>query len=336
MGTPARWIGLLATALFAVSLFQIRSAWEIRMYSLGTALSLFSSWLLLRALFSERPKGRAWTLYALAGLLFAYTHYFALFSLFAQFFFAAAIILHAARWKLRAVLRDARLRWLASAGAVMAAGWSPWLSVFLQQRQRVADGWNSGTFTLWHVPSICYQMFFHPDVHGSAPLYIATVALACCAALLVAAWRGSAGHWCVCCLAVVPFTLIALASGGRFQLDGCSVHDVRAAVRVGGACRCAGEDPDRAAGGRRRMYSFRRGCCCMSILLIRSTPARRRWAAAAYIDEHRRPGEPVIACSPLVMFPTQYHHGTGKAGSFAAIWGQDLPLYAGGSAPVAR
>ncbi len=45
----ARWIGVVATALFAVSLFQIRSAWEIRMYTLGTALAMISSWLLLRA-----------------------------------------------------------------------------------------------------------------------------------------------------------------------------------------------------------------------------------------------------------------------------------------------
>ena len=59
----ARWIGLVATALFAVSLFQVRYAWEIRMYSLGTALAMFSSWLLLRALTAQ-----AATRFALAAL----------------------------------------------------------------------------------------------------------------------------------------------------------------------------------------------------------------------------------------------------------------------------
>ena len=71
----ARWIGLAATALFAVSLFQVRMAWEIRMYSLGTALAMFSAWLLVRALTARPPRRMLWMLYMLVGLLFAYTHY---------------------------------------------------------------------------------------------------------------------------------------------------------------------------------------------------------------------------------------------------------------------
>ena len=45
----ARWIGLVAAALFAVSTYQIRAAWEVRMYAMGTALVALSTWLLLRA-----------------------------------------------------------------------------------------------------------------------------------------------------------------------------------------------------------------------------------------------------------------------------------------------
>ena len=45
----ARWIGLVGAALFAVSMYQIRAAWEIRMYAMGTALVAVSTWLLLRA-----------------------------------------------------------------------------------------------------------------------------------------------------------------------------------------------------------------------------------------------------------------------------------------------
>ena len=48
----ARWIGLVSAALFAVSTYQIRAAWEVRMYAMGTALVALSTWLLLRALFA--------------------------------------------------------------------------------------------------------------------------------------------------------------------------------------------------------------------------------------------------------------------------------------------
>jgi hypothetical protein len=84
----SRWTGLVATALFAVSLFQVHSAWQIRMYSLGTALAMFSSWLLVRAVTARPARGLPWMLYMLVALLFAYTHYAALFSLAAQFLFA--------------------------------------------------------------------------------------------------------------------------------------------------------------------------------------------------------------------------------------------------------
>ena len=64
--------------VFAVSMYQIRAAWEIRMYAMGTALVAVSTWLLLRALFAPVQRWGAWAAYAAAALAFAYTHYFAL------------------------------------------------------------------------------------------------------------------------------------------------------------------------------------------------------------------------------------------------------------------
>ena len=213
----------------------------------------------------------------------------------------------------------------------MAAGWSPWLSVFLQQRQRVADGWNSGTFTLWHVPSICYQMFFHPDVHGSAPLYIATVALACCAALLVAAWRGSAGHWCVCCLAVVPFALITLASCVSSNLMVPRYMAFLQPFLLIAVAAALGKIP---FGWLRNVAAYL--AVSAGLLLhadfVDSLDIPHRpgaIAAAAYINAHRRPGEPLIGCSPLVGFPTQFHL---KDRQDWHIYSNraELPHYAGG------
>ena len=53
----ARWIGLVSAVLFAVSTYQIRAAWEIRMYAMGTALVALSTWLLLRALCARAAVG---------------------------------------------------------------------------------------------------------------------------------------------------------------------------------------------------------------------------------------------------------------------------------------
>ncbi|MGO8748371.1 MAG: hypothetical protein ACLQNE_20550 [Thermoguttaceae bacterium] len=88
----ARWIGLVGAALFAVSMYQIRAAWEIRMYAMGTALVAVSTWLLLRALFAPVQRWGAWAAYAAAALAFAYTHYFALYSLVGQAVFAVGFL----------------------------------------------------------------------------------------------------------------------------------------------------------------------------------------------------------------------------------------------------
>jgi mannosyltransferase len=56
--SKGRGIGLLAAALVAVSVFQVRYAWEARMYTLGTALAALSSWALFRALHATRHPRR--------------------------------------------------------------------------------------------------------------------------------------------------------------------------------------------------------------------------------------------------------------------------------------
>src|SRR5262245_42684847 len=86
-------IGLLVATLVALSVFQIRWAWEIRMYTLGTALMALSSWQLFRALKIEQHRTRNWLLYGFVTLLFAYTHYYALFSIAAQGVFVAGLLL---------------------------------------------------------------------------------------------------------------------------------------------------------------------------------------------------------------------------------------------------
>ena len=98
--------GLLAAALVALSPMQVDWSQQVRMYSLGAALSLFSCWLLLRALRAGAAR-RPWARFTLSATLLAYTHYFGLFVVAAQFLCAAAWAVHAEagrrRWGSRTV-----------------------------------------------------------------------------------------------------------------------------------------------------------------------------------------------------------------------------------------
>ena len=99
-GTPgdARKAGLLAAALAAVSPLQAYWGAQLRMYALGMALAMLSSWAMLRALRASPDRRRAaWALHGVLALLFAYTHYFALFTLAAQAMFIAGLQL--ASWR---------------------------------------------------------------------------------------------------------------------------------------------------------------------------------------------------------------------------------------------
>ena len=83
---------LLAALLVAISAFQIRWSWDARPYALGAALVLLSSWALFRALRTREHAGHWWCGYAFLAVMFAYTHYFALFSLVVQAGFALYVL----------------------------------------------------------------------------------------------------------------------------------------------------------------------------------------------------------------------------------------------------
>ncbi len=328
----ARWIGLVATSLFGVSLFQIRMAWEIRMYSLGTALAMFSSWLLVRALTAKPQRGLPWMFYMLSALGFAYTHYCALFSLFAQGLFALAYLLSGLRWNLKAALKDAGFRWFALAYAGVAAGWSPWLPQFLEQRRRVAAGWYNDPFSIEHVAEICYKMFFHPEVHGWVMSYMMIVAGFCPIVVLAMLWKGRAGQWCVACLAVVPFALIWLVSSvsSNLMLDRymAFLQPFLLIAMASALWRIPiGVVRDLIA------YAVVAAGLALHVDFVDSLNIANRpgaSAAASYIDAQRRPGEPVIACSPLLMFPTLFHSRQ-REGWRVYSNQLEISFYAGGS-----
>jgi hypothetical protein len=132
---------LLAAALVAFNVLQIDGSRQVAMYSLGAALFVWASWLLLRA---SRPGGGgriAWPLYGALALAFCYTHHLAPFFVFMQGLFVLALWL--AAWRAgRPEDRPSggQLRWALAAAAALAVGYFPAGLKLLAKSGQVARG----------------------------------------------------------------------------------------------------------------------------------------------------------------------------------------------------
>jgi mannosyltransferase len=334
-----REIGLVVAALVALNVFQIRWAWEARMYTMGTALVALSSWTLFRALHASEQTIRPWLVYAFLTLLFAYTHYYALFSIAAQAVFMTGYLLVAGVRRGGVAVLQNRMFWNAAlAGLIVTAGWLPWLPYFLRQRDQVRAAFWGQSPTWVDIPKLCVQMFVDPqDADLSSPNLLACASL-CGMGLLAIRWgaqagRGrlfSAGTWYVLTAAVFPVITGVLAS---FLVT--RVIDVRYFLfahlfLLAGFGVLLGQAPSRAK--RSFGYAVVLGTFLVtyinfwSKLDVAHKPGARE--AAAWIAEHRRPGEPVVVCSPLLFLP-MLHHASDRTDYY--LWGdfQEVPHYNG-------
>jgi uncharacterized membrane protein len=321
-----RRIGLVVAALVALSVFQIRWAWETRMYTLGTALAAFSSWALLRALHAPPRSLRPWVLYGLLTLLFAYTHYYALFSIAAQTLFLAGYLLVQARGRVSLVLRQPVLWHALLAGAIVAVGWLPWAPTFLKQRQQVQAGYWSQPVTFWQVPYGCYQMLVDPQDAVFSPS-ASLLALGFCGTVLLAVlWKARTGEWYVFAAVAGPFALSLLVSlldtkvfhvkfflfAHLFFLAALGVLLGRVPFRLGRGLVCGGV----LAAFLVASVGF------WQKLDIPSKGGAR--GAAALIASQRQPGEPVVVCSSL-LYDAMVFHAQDRSGWFLFNEGREVP-----------
>lgn len=132
--------GLLAAFLLAIHVGQVAAGRNVRMYTLGILLAGLSAFFLLRAL--RRPeRSTAWFLaYGVAAAAFAFTHYYAFFSIAGQVGFALAW----AAWRWRRGQRGEAfrlLRGLALGGLAAGLLFVPWLPAFLRQSRGVRESY---------------------------------------------------------------------------------------------------------------------------------------------------------------------------------------------------
>lgn len=325
-----RGMALFAAALVAVSVFQIRWAWEVRMYALGTALAAFSSWALLRAL--HRP-GRLhpWLLYAAFALLFAYTHYYALFTLAAQAVFVLGYLMTRARGKVSVLVRDATFWHALIAADVIVVGWLPWLPLFLRQRAQVqAEFWTLPP-SRWDIPNACWQMFVNP-VHGTCSHGEALFAAILCAIVLLALlWRARAGEWYVFTATTVPLGLSVLVSALdtkvfhlRFLLFAHLFFLVALAVLVS-------RIPSRLERGAISLLLLG-GCLGLYVHFMQKLDFSHRpgpRATADFLVAHRQPKEPIIVTAAPLYFPILYHLDGRVPCHLLVLEGQPVAHYLG-------
>lgn len=145
--------GLLAAGLIALSPLQIHWSQEIKMYALGTCLTLWSSWTLL-CWFQTRKWGWLVGYVPLAAGL-ALQHHYGTFTVFAQLTFTFA-------WAIR---RSWTGSWQTEFVPVLLASWATaslwalWLPSFLIQRSLVKESYWIGKFQWTDVVQVWRDLF---------------------------------------------------------------------------------------------------------------------------------------------------------------------------------
>ena len=144
-----RAAGLLAACLVAVSPYHIHAAHQVRPYTLGILLAVFSTWLLVCALNARTRRGMisGWLFYALTAVAFCYTHNLALFSLVAQGLYAGAVLVagrgqEQSGSEAAAARGSASRRWALLAAGLVVLCYLPWLPKAFAQSENMRTAWT--------------------------------------------------------------------------------------------------------------------------------------------------------------------------------------------------
>lgn len=161
-------LAIIAAFFLAINPFQIQYSLEARMYTLGTFLVLFSSWVLLKAL--ESNKLKHWIFYALLTAAGLYTHYYLVFSIAAQGLYVLYYL-----YKEKKIKSSLTLKSLGSY-VLAAALYIPWIPTLLTQLKRVQAAYWIPEPDRWSVPSTIWKMVFGGQGNDHTTLFFAALA----------------------------------------------------------------------------------------------------------------------------------------------------------------
>jgi uncharacterized membrane protein len=324
----ARATGLWAATFVALSVFQIRWSWEVRMYSLGAALAVFSSWILFRALHARSGRYGLWLCYAALSVIFAYTHYFGLFTIAAQGLFVLGYLIVQTMERGKApeaevkdegasflgrLVRHPQFRPALLAAVVLLICWVPWMPIFLDQRHSTIETRN------WMPPpslkaarSYGYHLFIEPEGYVFPDsVDIAWLCVAVCIAVpLALLWKARAADWFVIVSALFPILLSLAVSAAfdmrvfysRYFLFAQTFILVGLALLLG---RSRFRWERIAVGAALVLLMLGLDVHYLRALDLPSYPSYR--GVIDYIQSQRRPGEPVIVCDRRYYLPLLFH-----------------------------
>ncbi len=210
--------GLLAASLVAIHAGQVAAGRNVRMYTLGVLLAGLTALFLLRALRCPE-RSRMWFLaYGLAAAAFAFTHYYAFFTIVGQLGLGAMW----AAWRWRTGQQGEALhlfRGLGLGALTAVLVFAPWLPAFLRQSRGVRESYWISPVSLAALDKALVLWATGLEPQGS----LARIALL--AVLGVAAWSvwrsGRAGIFLVT-QALAPWLLavgLSLVSGRPIFLE---------------------------------------------------------------------------------------------------------------------
>ena len=308
----ARLAGLLAAALLALSPMQIEWSQQLRMYSLGAALAVWSSDALLAALPSSSQSFRRWGLYVATATALAYTHYFGLFLIAAQALYAFGVT-HAARRA--APASGASLVRVSLPFLAVAILWLPWVPQFLTHRRQVDHAFWTGPLDPFNFSAVFFQMGMGnwTDRFSYGPL-------ACGVAAVTLATWGLQLRFCRGgrILALAPLVTVLLALTASVIGRNIVIPRYFLFAQTLAVCGLATLLWRLPAPGPR-------GLATAAMLLgfgwlgLGVAERRDRWAARpgfpaaiAFLDAHRESGEPILAANPMVQITAAATARSGK------------------------
>jgi hypothetical protein len=330
---------LLAAVFMALSPFQIAWAMQVRMYAMLTAVVALSSWLMMRAVQAssqdkEDDKAswsvfpNAWTLYTLSALAVAYTHYFGLFAVAAQYIFLLGLALR--QWGVersesrsmsadRTRARESGRRMLRAAmislGAVVV-GCALWAPIFARQLTQVRDSFWIPPATGRMVATTVYQTLSYSEYDVPSDKD-AVACLDLLVLLLIAlVWWAQAADWYVALSAALPPTMALLADALGAHLWNThyflAVHLFWLVALAVVVSRIGYALPRRLA-----IAVLICAFAATSALHWRLREAQARLPgmreAMAWLDAGRVREEPVVVCSPM-LFPDVLAHSQKRQG----------------------
>lgn len=324
---------LLAAAGLALAPFQIEWSQQVRMYALGSALSLWSSWFLVRAIQRHPPCRRPWCGYVLTASALAYTHYYGLFVLAAQFLFAVGACLKHQLQARSGMSRNSCVPHVLVAFVLIAMSWSPWLPEFLSHRQQVVDSFWTQPLKSDDVAWTCVQIW--TGTWAEWPPFGQKLAWGVAiTSLLVWSWQLALGRGGQRLLALGPLVTFVAAVGA--SLGSRNILSARYFVFAHALAVCS------VAIGLQRLPGawLRAGSSCLALiglswLCLNNVQQRDRWAtrpgfesAVAYLDEVRRPGEPVLVGNPMVQINVAAY-AVDRESVYVLSARQDFPYFQG-------